>query len=71
MLVKRGKEVLLFHITPDTEIVRQTGDGKQPPAKYSDLRSGCEVAVSYPAPLVIGNPPRVPATRLIILRDAK
>ena len=71
VMVKRDKEVLLFHITKDTEIVRQSGDGKQSPAKFSDLKAGCEVAVSYPAPLVIGNPPRVPATRVILLRDAR
>jgi hypothetical protein len=71
VLVKRDKEVLLFHITKDTEIIRQTAEGKQSPAKYGDLKAGCEVAVSYPAPLVMGNPPRVPATRVLLLRDAK
>jgi hypothetical protein len=69
--VKRDKDSLTFHITKDTEIVRQSGDGKQVAAKFSDLKRGGEVAVSYPAPLVVGIPPHVPATRVILLPDAK
>jgi hypothetical protein len=71
LVVKRGKDTLTFHVAGDTEIVRQTAEGKQSTAKFSDLRNGCEVAVSYPAALVTGSPPEVPATRVILLREPK
>jgi hypothetical protein len=71
IVVRRDKEAITFHVTKDTDIIRQSGDGKQSAAKFTDLRGGCEVVVSYPAPLVTGDPPNVPATRVILLREAK
>jgi hypothetical protein len=71
IVVQRDKEAITFHITKDTEIIRQSADGKQSAAEFRDLKGGCKVAVSYPAPLVTGNPPNVPTTRVILLREAK
>jgi hypothetical protein len=71
IVVRRDKEAITFHVTKDTEILRQSGDGKQSTAKFTDLKGGCGVVVSYPAPLVTGDPPNVPATRVILLGEAK
>jgi len=64
-------EAITFHVTKVTEILRPSGDGKQSAAQFTDLNGGCKVVVSYPAPLVTGDPPNVPATRVILLQEAK
>jgi hypothetical protein len=71
LVVKRGADTLTLHISPETVLLRQAADGSQTPVSFSQMKVGCEVAASYPAALTTGRPPQAPATRVILVREAR
>ena len=53
-------------VTRRTEIVRQTAEGKRTPATRSDAKTApADVWINFPSLLAAGDPPVVPATRII------
>lgn len=58
----------IFRVTKRTEIVWQAGDGKRTPATLDDIKTvhSGGIWISWFGPLAAGDPPVVPATRIIL-----
>jgi hypothetical protein len=61
-----GKLPYIFRVTKRTEILWQAPDGKFTPAMLDDVKIAEYVWIRYLAPLAAGEPPVVPATRIIL-----